>query len=265
MDKELNRILDELRKEIGKASPKLLPLIDKFIESCSGGKRLRGKLVILGYQLAHLPGVRAHLEGEIAKVAAAYEIMHSAILAHDDIIDQSPFRRGKPSLYKAVGASQAITLADLGFFLAIRIIAESKFSEKEKNEALKLFSQTMVDTAIGQMLDIQKGDVATVRKLKTARYTVAGPLQLGAILAGASHLEGAKAHLRGDLVEFGENLGIAFQIKDDILDGEAKDKDLANALKYMDQARKMIPRITGDPNMRKQLNELVDYTIERTK
>lgn len=253
MEKEIDGILDELRKEIKKISPTLLPLVDKFIESCKGGKRLRGELVILGYKI----GNRQQATGkDIAKVAAAYEIMHSSILAHDDIIDQSPLRRGQPSLYKAVGMEQAITLADLGFFLAIRIISESKFPEKEKNEALKLFSQTMIQTAFGQMLDIQHGDVATVRKLKTAKYTVAGPLQLGAVLAGG------KLDL---LDQFGTNLGIAFQIRDDILDGEAKAQDLANALKYIDKARKMIPRLTNDLKMRKVLNELADFMIKRTK
>ena len=258
----MEKLLKKLRGEAGVASPTLLPLIDKFIESCKGGKRVRGKLVVLGYQLAdHLPGVRAHLEGEITKVAAAYEIMHSAILAHDDIIDQSPTRRGQPSLYKSVGVSQAITLADLGFFLSLKIIAQSHFEEKLKNQALMMFVQTMVETCLGQMLDIQKGDPLTIMKLKTARYTVSGPLQLGAILAGA------KERLLELLGRFGENLGVAFQIKDDMLDGEVKSLDEAKvkALEYMDKARKIIPKLTKDPKMIKLLEELVDYMVERTK
>lgn len=251
MEKEIEKQLRELRNQVKKISPALLPLVDKFIESCQGGKRLRGKLVILGYKI----GNRQQATGkDIAKIAAAYEIMHSAILAHDDIIDQSRTRRGRPSLYKAVGVEQAITLADLGFFLAVRIIAESKFPDQLKNQALRMFSQTMIDTAIGQMLDIQHGDIATVRKLKTAKYTVAGPLKLGAMLAGG------KLDL---LDQFGTNLGIAFQIKDDILDKEANEKDLADALKYMDKARIIIPKLTEDVKMRKILNELVDFMIER--
>ena len=142
---------------------------------------------------------------------------------------------------------------------ALKIISESNFPEKEKNNALKLFSQTMVETAIGQMLDIQKGDSATVMELKTAKYTVAGPLQLGAILGGA------KQDLLDDLDIFGTNLGIAFQIRDDILDGEAKSQDLADALKYTARAKKIIPEITDDPKMIKLLKELVDYMVERTK
>lgn len=251
MDKEIKRVLDELRGEVKKISPKLLPLVDKFIESCYGGKRIRGNLVLLGYKLA-----AGKQNREVLKVAAAYEIMHSSILAHDDIIDQSFTRRGKPSLYKSVGIEQTITLADLGFFLAIRIIAESKFPEKLKNQALRIFSQTMVDTAIGQMLDIQKGDRATIMRFKTAKYTVSGPLLLGATLAGGK---------LDQLDQFGIYLGVAFQIKDDILDKEAKSQDLANALKYMNKARKIIPRLTKEAKMRKKLNELADYMIKRKR
>ena len=64
MDKEIDGLLNELRNQVKKISKNLLPLVDQFIASCKGGKRVRGKLVVLGYQLAdHLPGVRAHLEG----------------------------------------------------------------------------------------------------------------------------------------------------------------------------------------------------------
>lgn len=253
MEEELTRQLGDLRRQVEKISPQLLFLVDKFIEFCQGGKRLRGRLVVLGYKI----GNRQQATGkDIAKVAAAHEIMHSAILAHDDIIDQSFTRRGRPSLYKAVGMEQAITLADLGFFLAIRIIAESKFEDKLKNQALQIFAQTMMETAIGQMLDISHGDVATARKLKTARYTVAGPLILGATLAGGK---------LNQLDQFGTYLGIAFQIKDDILDGEAKVEDLANAVKYVNKAKKIIPRLTKDAEMRKTLNELADFMIKRTK
>src|SRR3989338_1565035 len=263
MEKELNRLLNELKGYAGKISPNLLPLINKFIESCKGGKGLMGKLVVLGYEIGKQSSAISYQSSDkdILKIAAAYEIMHSAILAHDDIIDQSPTRRGQPSLYKSVGIEQAITLADLGFFLAIKIISESNFPEKEKNNALKLFSQTKVETAIGQMLDIQKGDSATVMELKTAKYTVAGPLQLGAVLGGA------KRNLLDQLDKFGENLGVAFQIRDDMLDGEVRslDQSRVEMLKYAGLAKKIITKITNDPKMIKLLEELVDYMVERKK
>lgn len=258
LNKEEINILNDQRKKIQNISPDLASLFDEFIKANKGGKKIRGFLVRLGYELA---GGRD--KESILTPAAAYEIFHTSILAHDDIIDQSPTRRGRPSLYKSVGVEQAITLADAGFFLAMKIISESKFEEKLKNEALKMFSKTMIDTAIGQMLDIAHGDPQTVALLKTARYTIAGPLILGAILAG---LGPTSPRLRR-VWEFGENLGIAFQIRDDILDGEVESVDQAEtkALEYTDKARMLIPELTDDAKMRKLLQDLADYLVERRK
>lgn len=250
LDKEVEKILVEWSKEVEEIDSKLIPLVKAFIKACSGGKRIRGALVNLGYELGQ------GQSKEIIKIGAAYEIFHASVLAHDDIMDQSQTRRGSPSLYKKLGKSRAIALGDLGFFLTIKIISESNFPERFKNQACKLFANTVVDTAIGQLLDIEKGDPIITAKLKTARYTIAGPLQLGAILAGI--IEGK---LTRDLGEFGESLGIAFQIKDDILDGEP-DK-LEEAKKYISSAKKMIPGITKDIKMSKLLEQMGGYLIDR--
>lgn len=248
-----------LDREIEEILEKSLPPVAKdFISSCQGGKRIRGVLVKLGYELAHPGGVRAHLPGEIIKIAAAYEIAHAAILVHDDIMDQSKLRRGQASLYQKVGVSKAITLGDLGFFLAMRIISESNFPELQKNQALLVFAKTLMDTAIGQMMDLAGQDKIATAKLKTARYTISGPLEIGAVLAGA------ESDLLDQLDQFGENLGIAFQIKDDILDGELKDIN-SDALKYINRGKKIIPKITGNQKLRKLLWEMAEYMIEREK
>lgn len=251
LDREIQKILNEWLKDVEKTDKSLVPLAKAFIKSCDNGKRIRGGLVKLGYQLAGGKSI------EIIKVGAAYEILHTAILVHDDIIDKSPKRRGQPSLYKSIGVSQAITLADLGFFLAIKIISESNFPFQEKIKALNLFSKTMVDTALGQMLDIQKGNALTIMRLKTARYSIAGPLQIGAILAGA------KLDQLDKLDQFGENLGIAYQIRDDILDGEALDYKGTDALKYVSRAKKLIPKITNDPKTSKLLKDMAEFLVER--
>lgn len=243
-------------QELDKILSKLPPLAKEFVNSCGGGKRIRGVLVNLGYEIA-----KGKETKEIFKIAAALEIMHTAILVHDDIMDKSPTRRGKPSLYRKVGIDRAIALGDLGFFLSLQIISESNFPEKEKSEALKLFSKTMVDTAIGQIMDIQKDDPITVAKLKTAQYTILGPLCLGAILAGADD------KLLGVLREFGENLGVAFQIQDDILDGESDRVDVARkkALQYVSRANKMIPQITSNQSMVRLLEEMGQYLVNRDR
>lgn len=245
LDREVEKILDLEIKQAKKIDTRLVPLLEAFKTACMGGKRIRGVLVKLGYEIAtaHLPRGRAHLEGGILKIGAAYEIFHAAILAHDDIMDQSETRRGKPSLYKKVGTSEAITLGDLGFFLSFKIISSS------------LFASIAMETAIGQLLDLKKTNPEVTAKFKTAKYTIAGPLQLGATLAGA------KGKLIRDLGEFGESLGIAFQMKDDILDGEPI--KFIEAKKYVNKAKKMIPSITKDIKMSNLLEQMGGYIVDR--
>lgn len=237
IDLEIESFFQEWSKDITQISPRLLPLINALADACRGGKRIRGALVVLGYEMS-LTGSR----NDILKIAGAYEIFQTAILAHDDVIDRSLLRRGKPSLYASfgddhIGKSIAICLGDIGFFLAFKLIAESEFPEKEKNRALAIFSKTMLDTGLGELLDTELSmdprvkpeddndgsvkddnydgvmlDIITVYKLKTAYYTITAPLLMGGILGGLSEssLDAIKI--------FGQNLGIAFQLQDDIND-----------------------------------------------
>lgn len=263
LDREVEKLFKAEVNEAETIDKKLVSLIKTFSKSCSGGKRIRGALVGLGYQIA---GKRPQ---EIVKIGAAYEICHGAVLAHDDIIDQSLSRRNQPSLYQVLGGnhygvSQAISLADYGFFLSWKIIAAANFSLKCKIKAWKLFSQILADTAWGQILDVEKADPLTTAKLKTARYTIAGPLQLGAVLAGA------RESLIKVLEEFGENLGIAFQIQDDILDNEVGYLGGAingkkTAEQYKNQALQILPAITKDNKMSKLLEQMAEYLVQRTK
>ena len=181
-DLQVTFILKQWREEVGKINKNLLPLVDTFINSNKGGKGIRGVLVRLGYEMASSKFKVQSLKlenREIYRVAAAYEILHTAILAHDDIMDQDTERRGQPSLYQALGGlahrslgegrehygiSQAISLADAGFFLSTKIIADSKFEEGLKNQALSLFAKIMVDTAVGQMLDVSQESRVKRRK-----------------------------------------------------------------------------------------------------
>lgn len=248
----------KVNQELDKILSKLPSLAKEFVNACGGGKGIRGVLCKLGYELANQKSEVRNQTSDIWKVGAALEIMHTAILVHDDIMDKSPTRRGKPSLYTSMGTDQAIALADYGFFLSLQIISETGFPDREKTEALRFLSQVMVDTALGQIMDLKKHEPILVAKLKTAQYTISGPLGLGAILAGADQMIGI-------LREFGESLGIAFQIRDDILDGEAMDQSLTQALEYANQAKKLIPKITTDPKMAQLLMSMTEFMVERTK
>ncbi len=210
--------------EINTVSPQLLPLIQRLNEASEGGKRLRAVLVLLGYELLGQEPPDALLQP-----ALAFELFQTAILAHDDVIDKSPTRRGKPTLYKQLeatkqdahyGISQAICLGDIGMFLAVRLVGTSNFAPDNRLRAVNSFVNTLLYTGIGEMLDIElpylptekeEKDVLAIYLHKTAHYTITGAMQLGAILAGADD------HYLKLLADFGNHLGIAFQIQDDIL------------------------------------------------
>src|SRR5438105_4238438 len=113
-------------------APQLSRLYSLFRQSMQGGKVLRGTLVKLGYEL-----VQGSSTQDIFKPALAIEILHSCLLIHDDIIDESPLRRGKPTIHNALGnthygISQTLCLGNLGFFLTMRLLAESNFDDKRK-------------------------------------------------------------------------------------------------------------------------------------
>jgi geranylgeranyl diphosphate synthase, type I len=213
-------ILEDRLQLLGEKSPEIPPLMRLFIDSCVGGKRLRGTLVKLGFQL-----IDPTDNPEILKPAIAYEVFQTAILAHDDVIDRSDVRRNRPTIHKALGnnhygMSQAISLGDTGFFLALDILVNSNFPQERKNRAIHSFTQTMLQTCVGQVLDVRlsheetqvtEPDILAAFELKTANYTIVGPLQLGAILAGADDTFLTFVH------QFGLNLGMAFQIQDDVL------------------------------------------------
>lgn len=230
VEQELEKTLNEWKDSIH-TSPALAPFIDTFIDQCRGGKRIRGALVTLGYTLAG-----GEPNPSILKVAAAFEIFQTSILAHDDIIDRSELRRGKPSLYQELGGdhygiSQAISLGDLGFFLACEIISNSNFPSDSKNKALSFFTQIMQKTAFGEILDVYsptkelvtKEDILEIIQLKTSPYSVIGPLSVGALLADASD------NLLAKIDEYGNNLGTAYQIHDDILGIFAEEETLGKS------------------------------------
>lgn len=334
LDQEIEKILTDFLHQVEKINLKLVPFALGLISSCKGGKRIRGVLVKLGYEIASSLTSFAPRNDEVIRVGAAYEILHAAILIHDDIIDQSQLRRGKPTLYQALGGnhygvSQALAVGDVGLYLPIKLIADSNFLGEYKNKALSHFAQTIINTGWGEVLDVEiphlggnrvETDVLAIHSLKTAQYTVSGPLILGAILAGADE------ELLGMLGMLGENLGIAFQIQDDILGVFGEEEELGKSvtsdieegkntllitealkranpkqrqildkyygrgsrggleevrkvfgetgsldyshqfgLKYVTQAKKIIPQVTKDSNMRKLLQDLADYLVERSK
>lgn len=204
-----------------------------FLKQCEGGKRIRAYLTYLGYCL----------NGDVSKgervllPSLSYELFQTGILAHDDIIDNSETRRFMPSMHMALGGghmgiSKAICVGDLGIIFANEAIVQSDFDEKTKLRALSHQNGVFVSTIAGELCDIEfsgknnvdEQDILQMNLLKTARYTVSGPLTLGSILSGASNEETEKISLFGNLA------GIAFQIKDDILGMFGDEKKLGKSV-----------------------------------
>ena len=182
-----------------------------------GGKRIRPLLAFLACQV---------FDGKISDVIPAslgLEIFHNFTLLHDDIMDDAPIRRGIPTVYKKWGANTAILSGDTMFVIAYEHITRS--NPKILKEILELFNRTAREVCEGQQLDMdfekQKnvtiGEYIEMIRLKTA-VLIAGSLKSGAISASAS------IEMQVAIYNFGINIGIAFQLMDDLLDSYGDEK-----------------------------------------
>lgn len=200
-------------------------IIKRLEDFVINGKMLRGSLVFLSFSL-----FKDSFSEDVLKTACALELFQSALLIHDDIMDEDSFRRANLSIFsqykkladdkdiafsKHFGESMGICAGDLGFFLGYELL-----SEVSKTEVVKITSEEFMKVIISQMQDVFNGininipeesDILNVYKYKTGRYTFSLPLVLGAIL-GNGDLKTTR-----DLEKLGEKLGIIFQIKDDTL------------------------------------------------
>ena len=196
--------------------------------TASGGKRVRPVLALLG---AEAVGGRAE---DALSCAVAVELFQSAALIHDDIADESELRRGEPCLYRTAGLGLAINAGDLALTRVFEVVLDDgTLDDGRKVRVLAELARMERHTLEGQALDlgwvrdarwdVTPDDYAYMVGSKTAWYTVASPLALGALAAG-----GSDETVRG-LVEVGRPAGLAFQIQDDLLnlvgDAEAQGKD----------------------------------------
>jgi geranylgeranyl diphosphate synthase, type II len=176
-----------------------------------GGKRIRPLLVLAGCDL-----FRGDLEKAI-NVAIGIELFHNFTLLHDDIMDQAPIRRGMDTVHKKWNANVAILSGDTMFALATEYI--SKTRQTDLPEVLQIFIATARQVCEGQQYDmnfesrtnVSIADYMEMIRLKTA-VLIACSLKLGAVLAGAETKE------KNRIWKFGESLGLAFQLQDDLLD-----------------------------------------------
>lgn len=180
-------------------------LLREFV--VDGGKRIRPLLCYWGWR-----GAGGDAEGLPAVTAgAAVELYHAGLLIHDDIMDASDLRRGRPTLHRRLGASTAILLGVLVQAWADELMAQATGDPHVR----ALFNRLRAEVISGQYLDIlaEPGEerARLIVRYKTAKYTVERPLQIGGALAGAA------PDLLAAYSRFGLPLGEAFQLRDDVL------------------------------------------------
>ncbi len=219
--KYFNEKLSEVNDDLSKNA---IDLIRDF--TVNGGKRLRPIFMILGHNLFSGSNER------IFRASISIELAQSYLIIHDDVIDRSDVRRGGPAMHVAIrnrlldgteksstmGEGLAIVAGDLAEAYAHESLLTSGFGNSEIIRADLELTKTIETTGYGQFLDIMStvmdsfctNDLMRLHLWKTAKYTLEGPLSMGAILSGT----------RSDIFplrSYGRLLGIAFQLKDDIL------------------------------------------------
>ena len=248
------RVDDELRRSVASTEAALTRRhpgagflaseLGRLVEA--GGSHLRPTCCALGFRCA------GGDDGpSITRAAAALEFLHLMALVHDDVMDDAKERRGMPSTHvhlaqvaraavpavdgdaEHTGRSLAILVGDLAGVCADLLFAATGFAPERLARALERYHAVRLDMAAGQALDVLgTRDPFRVAALKGGSYTIAGPLLVGAALAGAP------TEVERVLIGFGEPLGTAFQLKDDLRDGEAGlGVDMTTVVSLVAQAR----------------------------
>ena len=226
----LENIINKYNKELLKESNSVIKdNLKQFVKLNSGGKRIRGILIMLGYYLGKDDIIYS------MPLASAYEFFQTSILIHDDIIDNDNIRRGEKTIpfynkykyniddnhtYNSIG----LCIGDLGLYYGNKIISDN-YEGIDLNNILSLYNKIVINTIRGEILDVVipfkeknnikiknlEEEIMNIYSLKTSYYTIVGPLSLGMKLANFSDEEINK------LEKFSHNLGVAFQINDDLI------------------------------------------------
>ena len=242
---QLEAFLAEKAAEFEAISPDATAIGDALTEFTRGGKRIRPVLLWWGFQLAGGDvragtdtGPSADVIAGLAQAAGSLELLHAAALIHDDVIDNSDTRRGRPALHRqfearhqrsgfhgdgaSFGVSASIVIGDICLALSEELFERSQETLGDSRSARELRGVVRRDVMVGQYLDvlaevIPLGDARIadraweVLSFKSAKYSVEQPLLLGAALAGAD------SEQLKEISAFGLPLGQAFQLRDDVL------------------------------------------------
>lgn len=240
IDPEIKAYLDKVIKEAKKNDPLITNALEHVRKLVlAGGKRLRPAFMYYGYL-----GAGSKEKQKIIKTAVSIELVHIFLLIHDDIIDRDQKRHGLDTVnfkYQKMGKkffprtdadhfgnSMAIIYGDMIAALGNQIIFDSEFDPKLVVRALHKIQSIISATVVGQARDVYmeyrkqatEEEVLKMYEYKTAKYTIEGPLHLGAILGGGNDI------LLKVFSSYAIPVGVAFQIQDDILGVFGNEKKL---------------------------------------
>jgi geranylgeranyl pyrophosphate synthase len=197
----------------------------------AGGKRLRPLLVLLAAESGGGPVAGEAGELRLVRAAVAVELVHSATLVHDDVIDGAQLRRGRPSVAAAAGRKLAVATGDLLFSRAFAELARN--GDPHQLKALSDASSALAEGELLQREDAYASDVAVERYLRRCELKTAALFEAACRLGALIAVDGSRA-LADALGVFARRIGLAFQLLDDVLDvsgpvertGKARGTDL---------------------------------------
>jgi len=263
VDETIATFLADRRAELAALDPRSVVLIDELLRLLgAGGKRFRPLLCVVAHGAAGGAAGR-----DVLRAAASLELLHTFALIHDDVMDGTDERRGEEASHVRFareappgvdpvryGTSLAILVGDLAAVLAERLLRTCGAPAERRDLALERFDRMRVEMAAGQYLDVDPptgappADVRRVAALKTSSYTAEGPVLIGAALAAAP------AAAERPLVTYARHVGEAFQLRDDVLDGDAEPAERARVGDLVDRA---IDALVGAPLEPSAVGELV--------
>jgi geranylgeranyl diphosphate synthase type I len=261
VDEELDRFLRQRGVELAALDPAAVALVDEVRRLLgAGGKRLRPAVCLWAHRAAGGAGGPA-----VVRAAAALELLHTFALIHDDVMDGSAERRGVPSTWARFaasappgtdparyGTSAAILVGDLAAVLAEQLLRTCGGPPAALALALDRFDRMRTEMAAGQFLDVGGAgtDPARVAALKTSSYTAEGPVLIATALAEAEPAVETPLRVYARLV------GEAFQLRDDVVDGDASPDSVGRVNDLLDRAVAALVAAPLEPEGAASLAEL---------
>ena len=253
--KELDRIENELRSQLLSSEDKFILKVNEYLLD-NAGKRLRPSLVLLCAKTNN------HWDEKAIPVAAAFELIHTASLVHDDVLDEATLRRKRVTINARWGNEPAILTGDYLYFKAFSILSQlevARISAIASFAAEMMCEGEIIQTCKTFQLDLSEEDYLEIIRKKTA-CLIAASCEVGAVLSGSS------PRIQESMAQYGLNFGIAFQIIDDCLDLiSLSGKTGKSTYKDIEQGKMTLPLICLARELSKEKGQKTTGLFEKNR